>query len=526
MVVYQALSSYQILECIEHRNIYHAEEKAVLILGTYIVEKYPKYNLIEELKLFDKVYLFEFGSLSGTEESIFATVDQRIKSTFDFSISEIDKMYIAGIHTYLAAYLTANRIKFSMFEDGTGALSRPWVLAGITKKSAPQKYDQINKFGLYDHTAENIVEKWCNFAAQLEGFKDDKMKHFDVVEAFEKVSVDVQKGILKFFGVENGIDVDDDGVLVLTQQFSNLGQLSFEEHILIYQHMFDFYLDNETNIILKLHPDDIMYYEKLFDNIHVIRNMFPAELLPFVFSNIPKKSVTISSTSTNLIRNKFNECVEFNELYEKSFKFDYTYYTVATLLQEMCVSKIVSIGVNQIQLKNIWNASGNHNIEVCFETEDAFQADVLLIDDFCDELDVVNKENLVKNFDVIIYLNSLKKYAMNLGKTHFCIDEMYPVCVKLEKNPAGEDCVCEDAEYVIWFKTNNERWISMIKKYKKDKKLHNTQATLTIQGYDENTIELMRVKGLLEATERRLLDYINREKELKAEIELLKEGRN
>ena len=36
----------------------------------------------------------------------------------------------------------------------------------------------------------------------------------------------------------------------------------------------------------------------------------------------------------------------------------------------------------------------------------------------------------------------------------------------------------------------------------------------------------MRVKGLLEATERRLLDYINREKELKAEIELLKEGRN
>ena len=48
MVVYQALSAYQILECIEHKEEYHLGEEAVLILGTYIVEKYSNYKQISK----------------------------------------------------------------------------------------------------------------------------------------------------------------------------------------------------------------------------------------------------------------------------------------------------------------------------------------------------------------------------------------------------------------------------------------------------------------------------------------------
>ena len=34
MILYQALSSYQILECIVHRQVYYREEKCILTLGT------------------------------------------------------------------------------------------------------------------------------------------------------------------------------------------------------------------------------------------------------------------------------------------------------------------------------------------------------------------------------------------------------------------------------------------------------------------------------------------------------------
>ena len=270
MVVYQALSAYQIRECIEHKEEYHLGEEAVLILGTYIVEKYSNYKQIETYGFFDKVYLFEFGNISGTEEQIVVTVQNRLKELLPFELSEVDKIYIAGIHTYLGVYLIKNNIKFSMFEDGSGALSRPWILADITKKSNSDRYQIINKYGLYNHTSDLIVEKWCNVKSQLADFQDQKEKNYDVVEGFKKLSTEKKERLLSFFGIYDKIEVKKNSVLLLTQQFSNLGQLSFEEHIRIYQSLFDFYLSQNDEIVMKLHPDDIMYYEKLFDNINIV----------------------------------------------------------------------------------------------------------------------------------------------------------------------------------------------------------------------------------------------------------------
>ena len=70
MILYQALSSYQILECIVHRQVYYREEKCILILGTYITERMPRYRELETKKLFDEVYLFRFGGYRGSEEEI------------------------------------------------------------------------------------------------------------------------------------------------------------------------------------------------------------------------------------------------------------------------------------------------------------------------------------------------------------------------------------------------------------------------------------------------------------------------
>ena len=70
MILYQALSSYQILECIVHRQVYYREEKCILILGTYITERMPRYRELETKKLFDEVYLFRFGGYRGSGEEI------------------------------------------------------------------------------------------------------------------------------------------------------------------------------------------------------------------------------------------------------------------------------------------------------------------------------------------------------------------------------------------------------------------------------------------------------------------------
>ena len=512
MIIYQALSTYQILECIEHRKLYHQNENAVLILGTYIVEKFASYELIANFGFFDEVYLFDFGEVGNYNDAIIVqTIEERLKSTLPFDITSAHKIYIAGIHTYLSLYLVAKKIRFSMFEDGSGALSRPWILANIAQKSTPQKYNIINKYGLYDHSSELIQEKWCNKSAQLKNYKDGKIKYFDVVEGFEKLSNDDQIKLLKFFGINKKINIEKNSILLLTQQFSNLGQLSFENHIRIYQYLFDFYLVKlKKKIILKLHPDDIMYYEKLFRDIKIVREVFPSELLPYVFEYIPQKVVTISSTGVNLIRDKFEECIEFNEEYETTFAFDPVYYVVTKLLSRMNINEIDFIGVNEKQLKNILKCN-ECDIEIYKRKGNSFKAsNTLLVDDFGDEM-IRNLD--IREYSTIIYCNSLRKYQFYDINHKEQFNSMFPIEISLRSYKNTENGLAK-WNYMIWIYTEEKRYENIMKNFSCKEDLENTKAIITTNTFTKEELEIMRLRGLLDATERRLLDYIKREKEL------------
>lgn len=513
MIVYQALSTYQILECIEHRKCFHSKEEAVLILGTYIMEKFPHYRKISEYNLFDEVFLFDFGNVSPEENQVIEAMEVRLKRTLPFNLSDVDKIYIAGIHTYLSVYLIAKNIEFSMFEDGSGALSRPWVLAEITKKSNPKKYELINKYGLYEHSSDLIVEKWCNQKTQLENFHDNKSYHFDVVEGFQKLEEKEQQHLLEFFGVNEKISVPEDSILILTQQFSNLGQLSFEEHIEIYQNLLDFYLNAENEkIILKLHPDDILYYKKLFPGICVVREMFPSELLPYVFDKIPNKIVTISSTGIHLIRDKFKEHIEFNALYEKTFIQDPVYYTAIELLKIISAANVDCHGLNQIQFDNMFRCCTENKLSETIYKTNNNSGNVLIIDDY-DESKSEIQEDL---YDAVIYLNSEKEYKQyELGGKEI-FSRLMPIEISVNYTNGIEK------QFMIWLQPNTEEIKKMTENFKIEQDLKNTGAILKARTFSKEELEIMRLKGLLEATERRLLDYIRREEELVKKLEELR----
>ena len=115
MILYQALSSYQILECILHRQIYYRDKKAVLILGSYITERMPWYRELENRRFFDQVFLFRFGGYRGTEEEILGQVEEEYKRAIPYAPEEFEKLLIAGIHTYLQVWLISREIPFEMF---------------------------------------------------------------------------------------------------------------------------------------------------------------------------------------------------------------------------------------------------------------------------------------------------------------------------------------------------------------------------------------------------------------------------
>ena len=48
MVLYHAVSSYQLLEVMLHRIAFHEKEKAILILPDFITGKYPQYKKLKK----------------------------------------------------------------------------------------------------------------------------------------------------------------------------------------------------------------------------------------------------------------------------------------------------------------------------------------------------------------------------------------------------------------------------------------------------------------------------------------------
>ena len=117
-----------------------------------------------------------------------------------------------------------------------------------------------------------------------------------------KLSAKWKDSIREFFRLP-AYEGYQDYVLLLTQQFANLGQLTFSEQILIYQTLFDYFLENRK-VLIKPHPDDILYYHRLFPEAEILREVFPAELLPMAFDRLPESICTISSTGINLSNSK------------------------------------------------------------------------------------------------------------------------------------------------------------------------------------------------------------------------------
>ena len=130
-VLYHAVSSYQLLEAMLHRRLFHREERATLLLPDFIVGKYPQWQRLEG-PFFDRVALFPYLLIPhGEEGRVLADTAAAWQSLGLPPAESFFKRYVMGAHFYFSLYLEAKGLPFSFFEDAAGALSRPDQAAAI-----------------------------------------------------------------------------------------------------------------------------------------------------------------------------------------------------------------------------------------------------------------------------------------------------------------------------------------------------------------------------------------------------------
>lgn len=513
MILYQALSAYQILECMVHRQMYYRDRKCVLILGDYIKERMPRYFELETKRFFNEVYLFRFGGYRGSEEEIIRQVGEELARSIPYRPQDFERILIAGIHTYLQVYLLSEGISFEMFEDGSGALSRPWVLAQIHQKSAPGRYALIEKYGLYDHTSPLITKKYCDMAAQEPGFLDPRAEDFQVMEEFHRLPGRQQEEIRRIFQVPR-LSGREDEVLLLTQQFASLGQLTFDGQIDIYRHLFDYYLEGRR-VRIKPHPDDILYYSLLFPEAELIEGNFPSELLPLAFDRLPGTVCTVSSTGVNQIRRFFDRQILFNPEYEESYQHDALYCMALCLALHLGMEGILTEGVNLAQLRNMARCMGEpwDALDIQ-EYRGAKTCAFLLLRGDQIPRDMLGERPLGEEASgPVLWLNEKGRYRMYDPGSRERFFQLQPIVIR-----EGE------ARHTMYFYSERSEVNRMAEEFSEERELPHQGKTLSVERMTEEELRICMLEGILAATERRLLEYIETEKELREEIRSLKEA--
>lgn len=304
LVLYHAVSSYQLLEVLLHRQAVHPQDRAVLILPDFITQKYPQYRRLASRGWFDEVYLFPYLQIPHrAEEAVRQDVRRWYRQIVPHPITAFSAVYVAGAHFYFSLYLLDEQIPFVFFEDAAGMLSRADELSAALSQKFPIHAAIARRSGLFTGEHPLVRRVICLKSAQSIPVPSPRYDNFSVQEQLEQMPPDKRRRLVRLF-LRRRIRTRAQAVL-LTQQFAGLGAMTLEQQRRLYERLGQTVL-RHVRLIIKRHPDDTLHYADIFPQAEEIRAVFPSELLPYVFARRrPELLYTFSSTGCENLTHSF-----------------------------------------------------------------------------------------------------------------------------------------------------------------------------------------------------------------------------
>ncbi len=508
MLLFHAVSTYQLLLLIEYKIKYHMMDKVVFLIPYVLIQKFPQYDNLRNY--FEDILLYDAGTPQYRNKSVEEGVREYFEMIFKtkkYNILDFSEIYVGCAHGYFGIYLASNDIPFIFFEDAAGMLSRPDILIGIDER-APIRRSYNIKYGLYDGTCPCIKKIVCNKKAQSIEF--DQVEHFDVVEELLRLPEKDREWIKKFFTDVEVFDIKKNAVLFLTQHFANLQVLSFAQQVLVYQTVFDYFFEGK-DIVIKPHPSDIMYYGKLFPQYKIIREVFPSEFLPIMFTNKPDMIATISSTAINNLFPYFSKCFCLGTQYEKDFVYTHKYYVAVQIMEKagFSIDQKCEIGTNNEMVQALLHIELEKGY---FGNSDFKNGKCYLVDDI-EKQGEYTRESVVQMIEqmeegnMMIFINSKMDYCFYDLFHKSLWDHIVPVCINKRKI-RDEDIYSDVNQEIVYVYSKSEEIRHMIENYEMNKGLKNSGIDIEIQSLSPEERRIKVLEGLLEATEKRLLHYI------------------
>lgn len=528
MVLYHAVTTYQLLNCIVHRFIFHKNENAILVIPDFASfgQDEKSLDLLAKKGVFKEIFKFPYKSLSHNSMNLVEDVEKLYEETINYSLNELGNIYVGGVHYYFSIYLIHNNRKFYAFEEANGAYSRPEILRDALDNAVPLHRENAEKFKLVDYSNHLIEKVICDARTQVDGFYSEKLLDFNVVESMKALSSEELESLFDCFSVNREVSIKPNAFLLLTQHFMNLKILSFEEHAEIYQTFVDFFINNR-NLYIKPHPEDVMYYDRILPRSTVLNGKFPTEFLPFIFDQKIESAATIYSTSINTISDCFKQVIVLSPEFRTSYKQAAKYYVALKLIKNLNIKDldtVYTVGVDNDHLFTMAKYSdlAIENISVkSLSVIETIKNKIIIVDDIS-KSESFNQQlviDLIESTDqnnILIFLNSHEDYCFYDYYHKNIMEKMHPLVYY--RKPFADEMFVKPEEQSIYFYSKNEEYMTMATELQFEKKLENLQVNLTIEKMSPEQVKIKVLEGILKATEQRLLYYIEKERNDKQEL--------
>jgi hypothetical protein len=537
MIIYHSLSFYQTLTCIVHSL--SQKDVPKILLFTTSIKPYVNTKILEEL--FDQVIYIKIREgledLEQYEENVCLYYDSLFQKN-NIIITPQTRIYAAGSHYNFGVYLVLKEIPFFYIEEACGLLSKYEHVKKIDKNNRSE-VDIIDLHGLYDASNSCIEGIICNTEEQELGYQNEKMVHFDVLrEMTELCHADICK-IISVFGDEQEIAISQNSVIFLSQHYANLNMMSYDQQAYLYGLIFDYFMENKE-ILIKRHPADVMAYGEIYPKIKVIKERFLSEFIPFIMHPKPQMIATISSTGIKSLKSSVDTNLAFDFAFEEHFEGVHRLYCALRFCRKLeSTCQIKYLGVNTKLIENMQKYTDEDfstmNIEE-MQPEEIYENSILIVDQitntFLQDMDIeevatyFQTENLAKG---IIFLNTNSDFLFYKSGHTVMQNCLFPFVIKkMNLNPKRNYELYDDfeSEHIYLYSAVREVML-MAENYEYTKDLENLQMQIKVKKHKTDThLKIAVLEGIIEATQKRLLHYIEKCDIQEAEILTLKNKAN
>lgn len=516
MCIYSVITTYHLLSAICMSQT--REDDAVLLVSRWLEMKYP--NVIELNVFFNKIIVFN-GDFRNNH------TEEETKRYFYNLIPEIDaahEIYVWGAQYSFGIFCAENGIRINYCEEAAGMHSHQDIVMHIDAISPKMSdiYEHLLELGLYSGEGTNIKSIVLNRLAQADGFcMQENMTDFNTVSTLRSLPEQIQKKIIDFFvDYDHAINIPKDSTVIFTQHLANLLLTTFGEQALIYQLLVDYFFKDQK-LVIKPHPDDLMYYTRLFPDAEIVRERFPSEFLPFLQSNEPKAIATIYSTAIYSLRGQYKNFFELDRHFEKEFYKIHRYYFAAIIAKSL-LGSVACVGMYDVLMDRLSDQVGlkisNHITSQDFLNQNLDDYDCIIVDDVSDIgiTGYIHLQEFIKESrTTFIFLNTKEDFCFYDYYHKDIWDDILPQVIVKDKIDGVSEEFFSDIENEIFYV------------YSKSKKIREAIRTMDIRNElphvgiktskrvnvrDEEYVLVL--EGILKATEERLLYYMDKVKKI------------